>query len=103
MDLPHSGTNTRELRGTPGARKEGISGVIDAGDGMRAVKIAVRSPPEDGRANKALLDLLAEALDLPKSSFSLLTGAASRQKTVLVEGDGPRLYGQLANWLESLK
>jgi uncharacterized protein len=92
---------TVNVRLTPGARKNGIAGVIDAGDGKKALKISVRSPPEDGRANKELLALLSDAWDLPKSSFSLLSGDASRQKVVLISGDGVKLLNQLKNLLSS--
>jgi uncharacterized protein len=48
------------------------------------LKIAVASPPADGRANAALLAFLAERLALPKSALTLLSGAASREKRVAV-------------------
>jgi uncharacterized protein (TIGR00251 family) len=95
---PHSKGVTAEVRLTPGARKEGIFGIADAGDGKQALKISVRAVPEDGRANKALLSLLADEWNLPKSALSLLSGAASRRKTVLVEGDSKSLMAELLAW-----
>lgn len=93
---------TVNVRLTPGARKEGIFGVVDAGDGKKALKISVRSPPEDGKANKELLALLAKEWGLPKTALSLLSGDASRQKVVLAAGDGQALSGRLSVWLASL-
>lgn len=92
---------TVNVRLTPGARRDGIGGVVDAGDGKKALKISVRSPPEDGKANKELLALLAAEWGLPKSSLSLLSGDSSRQKVVLIAGDSAALQMKLANWLNS--
>jgi uncharacterized protein YggU (UPF0235/DUF167 family) len=44
----------------------------------------VAPAPADGEANRALLQLLAEALDVPKSSLEIVSGAASRQKRVRI-------------------
>lgn len=93
---------TVNVRLTPGARQDGISGIIGQADGSRALKISVRAPPENGRANKELFLLLAKAWHIPKSSLSLLTGDTSRQKTVLVEGEAKALYEKLSNWLKTL-
>lgn len=53
-------------------------------DGRLAVRVA--APPEEGRANEALLELLAESLRVPRRSLSLAAGAARREKSVRVEG-----------------
>jgi len=63
----------------PGARKQAILGV-HAG----ALKIQVIAAPERGKANEAVLELLAEALAVPRSSLTLTAGATSRDKAVLV-------------------
>jgi uncharacterized protein len=49
----------------------------------------VSAPPERGRANDAVLDLLAERLDLPRRSLSIVSGHGAREKVVLMEGIGP--------------
>ncbi|MEZ0225724.1 MAG: DUF167 domain-containing protein [Alphaproteobacteria bacterium] len=92
---------TVNVRLTPGARHDGIFGVVDAGDGKKALKISVRSPPEDGKANKELLALLADNWKLPKSSLTLLSGDTHRQKVILVIGDGQKLLNQLEKCLNS--
>ena len=92
---------TVNVRLTPGARSAGVAGVFDAGDGKRALKISVRAPPEDGKANKDLLALLAREWELPKSSLSLLSGDTNRQKVVLIAGDPAALRARLAKSLES--
>lgn len=69
------------LRVVPGANRPGIVG--RHGD---AWKVRVSAPPEDGRANAAVLDLLARALDVPRRDLSLTSGASSRDKIVVLEG-----------------
>lgn len=50
------------------------------------LKVRVRAVPEKGKANEALLSLLAESLDVPQSCLTLLSGATSRHKRVLIKG-----------------
>ena len=50
------------------------------------LRVRVAAPPEGGRANEALLELLARRLDLAPSRLHLLRGARSREKVVRVEG-----------------
>ncbi len=63
----------------PGARRTAVVG--PHGDRL---KIAVSSPPADGRANTALMEFLAEQLAVPKSCLRLLSGASSREKRVAI-------------------
>jgi hypothetical protein len=83
------------VRAAPKARREGIEGVVARPHGA-ALKIAVAAAPADGRANARLAVLLAAALDVPPSAVSIRTGAASRDKTVLVSGDAQRLLASVA-------
>lgn len=83
------------IRLTPQARRDAIDGVMDAADGKRALKVSINAVPEDGKANKALLDFLAKTWKLPKSSLSLLSGHTSRHKLVLAAGDASALLAQL--------
>lgn len=66
------------LRVTPGARVETIA--IE--DGRLIVK--VRAKPEDGKANAAVLDLLASALGIATSRLRLLRGATGRDKQIQI-------------------
>lgn len=72
------GTRLR-LRVKAGARKTAVLGV-HAG----ALKVSVSTAPEKGKANKAVLELLAGALSLPPSALDLTAGHTSPEKTVLV-------------------
>ena len=91
----HKSGITVNVRLTPGARKDGIAGVVDAGDGKKALKIAVRSPPEDGKANEALCTLIADTLNVPTSRVRLTAGAKSRVKQIAVTGDPSELIARL--------
>jgi uncharacterized protein (TIGR00251 family) len=78
-------TSTRlRLRVSPSAGKAAIVG--RHGD---AWKVRVTAPPEDGRANEAVLRLLADALSVPRRSLSLVSGHAARDKIVVLDGVGP--------------
>jgi uncharacterized protein (TIGR00251 family) len=69
------------LRVSPGARSNTIVGRY--GDGW---KVRVTAPPEGGKANDAVLRLLAERLDLPGGSVTLVSGPSARDKIVELAG-----------------
>jgi uncharacterized protein (TIGR00251 family) len=80
------------VRAQPGARKAGVQGEQGG-----ALKVAVTAPPADGRANRALAELLRELLGLKRSQIELLSGATSRDKRFLVRGlSRAELEGRLA-------
>lgn len=87
---------------TPKASREGIQGLARGADGTAALKVSLTAPPEDGKANAALIKLLAKAWGVPKSSISIASGAASRRKTVLVAGDRPAIQRKLESWWEGI-
>ena len=66
-----------------------------------ALKVSVSAPPEDGKANVALIKLLAKAWSVPKSSLSVLVGQTARNKVVHITGDPEFLEEQLLSWLEA--
>ena len=92
----HPSGLTVMIRLTPNARKTGFDGLMAVAHGKTALKVAVNVAPEDGKANKALIDFLAKSWKLPKASFSLLSGQTSRFKTILVAGDRPALMARLS-------
>ncbi len=72
------------LRVSPGAARPTVVG--RHGDGW---KVRVAAAPEDGRANAAVVRLLAEALALRERDVAIVSGRASRDKTVALTGIGP--------------
>ncbi|HEY6980477.1 DUF167 domain-containing protein [Reyranella sp.] len=85
---------TVELRVQPRARRTALE---ISGDVLKA---AVTAPPENGKANAALVALLTESWRLPKSSFAVIKGATSRDKTVSVAGDPQMLVGRIEEWVK---
>ena len=76
------GPSTRlRLRVTPGASRSEVVGPYG-----EAWKVRVAAAPENGKANEAVRDLLATALGVPRSSMEIVSGAASRDKVVVVRG-----------------
>ena len=69
------------VRAQPGARRNGVQGEQNG-----ALKVAVTAPPEDGRANKALVEVLRDLLHLKRSQVELVAGGTSRDKKFLVRG-----------------
>lgn len=72
---------TLKVRVAPGASREAIVGAH--GD---ALKVAVREPPEKGRANEAVARVLAAAVGLRERDVEVVRGHASRDKVVLFRG-----------------
>jgi uncharacterized protein (TIGR00251 family) len=69
------------VKAQPGARRNGVVGVHDG-----RLKVAVTQVAERGKANAAVLDVLAEAIGLRSSQLEIISGATNREKLVLVRG-----------------
>ncbi len=69
------------VRAQPGARRTGIQGEV-AG----ALKIAVSAPPDKGKANEAIIEVLRDALGLKNSQIQLIGGLTNRQKKFVIRG-----------------
>jgi uncharacterized protein (TIGR00251 family) len=83
------------VRAQPGARRQGVQGERNG-----ALKVAVTAPPQDGRANEALAEVLRAALGLKRAQLELLAGHAGRDKRFLVRGvDREELARRLAELL----
>ncbi len=70
-----------DLKVHPRARRNRVSGVLGG-----ALKLEVTAPPENGRANEACLELLAEVLDVSARQLHLVSGQSSSRKCVAVRG-----------------
>jgi uncharacterized protein len=84
------------VRLTPKSSRDSLEGVETLADGARVLKARVRAVPEDGKANAALIALVAKQIKCPASRIRLASGATSRQKTLLLDGDAEALAAQLA-------
>jgi uncharacterized protein (TIGR00251 family) len=75
------GAITFPVRAAPRAKRNAVAGVT--GD---ALKICVTAPPEDGRANDALIEVLADWLAVKRRQVEIISGAANRNKVVRITG-----------------
>jgi uncharacterized protein (TIGR00251 family) len=70
------------VRAQPRSSRAGIDGLF----GDEAVKVRIRCAPVDGKANKELVDTLADAFGLPKSRVIFKSGETAKTKRLLLEG-----------------
>lgn len=90
------------FRVTPKSSKDAVEGVILTIDGP-AIQARVRAVPDQGAANKALEELVARWLGLPKRSVALASGGKSRLKTLKIMGDPETLDRLLENEINKLQ
>ncbi|QDC38851.1 MULTISPECIES: DUF167 family protein [Sphingobium] len=89
------------VRLTPGATREEVGGVWTDDRGAAWLSARVRAAPEKGKANAALIALLAKRLDWPRSAISLESGDTNRLKRLRIKGGGEALaYGRLSTIIE---
>jgi uncharacterized protein (TIGR00251 family) len=79
------------LRVTPRGGRDDIDGLETLANGRTVVKMRVRAIAEGGEANRAVIELLAKALGVPKGKIRILSGATSRLKQIAVGGDPAKL------------
>jgi uncharacterized protein (TIGR00251 family) len=90
-----------KVRLTPKSSRDAIEGVVDFG-GETVLKARVRAVPEGGRANAALVKLIAAWLELPARSVSVAQGTKSRLKHVAIEGEASELARLIETRLAAL-
>ena len=79
------------LRVTPRGGRDDIDGIETLADGRSVVKIRVRAIAEGGEANRAVTELLAKTLGVPRAKVRILSGVTSRLKQMAVDGDPTKL------------
>ena len=87
------------LKVAPKARRNEIGGWLDEPDGGKALKVAVTAAPEDGKANAAVVALLAKEWGVAKSAISVVTGATDRRKVVEIRGPSDAVLAKVQGWL----
>jgi uncharacterized protein (TIGR00251 family) len=70
---------TFSIRVTPRAKRNQVVGVANG-----ALKVSVTAPPEDGRANDAVIELLAAWLGIKRRQIEIVSGATNRNKVIRV-------------------
>ena len=88
-----SGGVSVALRVTPRGGRDDIDGIETLANGRPVVKVRVRAIAEGGEANRAVTELLAKALGVPRARVKILSGVTSRLKQVAIDGD-PKVLGE---------
>lgn len=83
----------------PGARHDDVEGLRAEADGGVALRVAVRAAPEGGKANEAVIRLLAREWGIPRRSLRLVSGAGDRRKSFHLSGEPKALLAHLQSWL----
>jgi uncharacterized protein (TIGR00251 family) len=81
-----------EIRVRPNAKNNRVGGVV--GDPPRLV-VAVQAPAVDGKANEAVLKVVAKAFDVRARDISIVHGELARDKRLVIDGDNAMLQAQL--------
>ena len=90
------------IRLTPRGRGDRVEGVVRGADGAAALQVSVTAPPADGRANDALLRLLAKEWSVARRDLAIVSGLKCRNKLVHVTGDPEALVTKLTTALAAL-
>ena len=93
---PGNGGVYINIHAQPGARREAVCGMH--GD---ALKIAVRQAAQDGKANAAIVDVLAAALNMSRQDIEVSSGQASRRKRLFAKGDAVNIAGRIEELLRN--
>ena len=75
------------VRLTPKAGRDSIDGMTRLADGRAVLRARVSAAPSEGEANSALARLIAKTLRVAPSDVTLVSGATSRIKRILIKGD----------------
>lgn len=85
-------TVTLSIKLTPKASRNEIQGWISDAEGKPVLKCSVTTVPEKGKANEALIELLAKRLKIAKSSITLIRGDTDRNKVLEIGMETEALY-----------
>ena len=85
---------------TPKAARPGIAGLFEGADGKVSLQVKVTAQPEKGKANEAVIDILARTLKLPRKAFTLTAGETSRLKTVHITGNSTTIEQTLGHLIQ---
>jgi uncharacterized protein (TIGR00251 family) len=83
------------VRVTPRASRNAIAGIGRDAEGRAILLVRIAAPPAEGAANAALIDLLADALQVRKRDVQLQAGATGRTKQLLIAGPTDAIIARL--------
>ena len=88
------------IRVTPKAASNAIAGLQTVGDNRTALQIRVTAPPDKGKANSAVITLLAKQFGFAKSALTIVTGETSRDKQINIAGKPGTILREIAGYLD---
>ena len=80
------------VHATPRASKNAIEGVEEDAASRLWLRVRVTTPPEDGKANKAIIKLLAKSWKIPPSCFTVISGDTARHKRIRIDVPYNEIY-----------
>ena len=83
------------VRVTPRSERDEVDGLETLADGRAVLKVRVRALADGGEANRAVSELIAKALGVPRARVRIRSGMTSRLKQIAVDGDPARLVDAL--------
>ena len=83
------------LREPPRGGRDEIDGIETLADGRTVLKLQVRAVAEGGEANRAVMELIAKVLGVPKAQVRIVSGVTSRLKQIAVDGEPTKLRDAL--------
>lgn len=97
---PFDGHLRLSVRLTPNGGRDALEKLETGADGDVVLKARVSAVPENGKANKALIALIAKSLRVPKSTISFISGETARKKILRIEADPEDLIIKLEKLLD---
>ncbi len=81
------------VKATPKADRDAVGKIVETADQQMALSVKTKAIADKGKANKAIIALLAKHLCLKKAQISLVSGSTSRHKSFLLSGEDVTLDG----------
>ncbi len=95
---PDAGGLSLTLKVQPKASRDAIQGAVETPDGW-ALKVAVTAPPDKGKANAAVIALVAKAFGVAKSNVTVSLGETDRRKVLHIAGATDALEAIAQQWM----
>jgi uncharacterized protein (TIGR00251 family) len=86
------------VRATPKAGRNEVTGLVANAAGQISLGVKVTKPADKGAANKAVIEILAKAMGVAKSSFRIVSGETSRDKVIEVMHNGETIRHFIAEF-----
>jgi uncharacterized protein len=96
---PGRGGMLLAVRVSSKASRDQVTGLHTDADGAVSLAVKVTAPPDKGKANKAVIAVLADWARLPKSALSIAAGETDRHKTILLTGNTAKLEALIASFM----